>query len=81
MEQLLTYLSRVRRLFAAVTETGFMLVAFIVLIYLLLGADSGPFVVSVITNITVLIGAIGGQTLIAIAIVFGLALAIRRKSS
>ncbi len=80
MEELLRYLASVKRLFVALAETGFGLVAFIVLLYLLLGADAGPYVVSVIANLTLLIDAISPQGLIAIAIVCAMIFMARRKA-
>ncbi len=74
MDALLRHLADVRRLFVAVSQTGFALVALIVLLYLLLGADAGPWVGSVIANLSILIDAIGQQALIAIAIIFAAAL-------
>lgn len=70
MDELLRHLDNVKRIFFAVAEAGFAFVALIVLAYILLGADAGPFVVSVIANLSLLIDAVGTQTLIAIAIVF-----------
>ncbi len=80
MEELLRYLASVKRLFVALAETGFGLVAFIVLLYLLLGADAGPYVVSVIANLTLLIDAISPQGLIAIAIICAMIFMARRKA-
>lgn len=74
MDALLRHLADVRRLFIAVSQTGFALFALIVLLYLLLGADAGPWVGSVIANLSILIDAIGQQALIAIAIIFAAAL-------
>lgn len=74
MDALLRHLADVRRLFVAVSQTGFALVALIVLLYLLLGADAGPWVGSVIANLSILIDAIGQQALIAIAIIIAAAL-------
>ena len=59
-------------LFLRLTEAGFVFVAFIVLIYILLGAGSGAYVISVVSNLTGLIAAIGPQALVAIAIVLAL---------
>ncbi len=74
MDALLRHLADVRRLFIAVAQTGFALFALIVLLYLLLGADAGPWVGSVIANLSILIDAIGQQALIAISIVCAAAL-------
>ena len=56
----------------SVTKTGFSLVGLIILVYLLLGEDSGPYVVSVITNISLFVSAVTSQALIAFVIVAGL---------
>ena len=74
MDAILRHLADVRRLFITVAQTGFALFALIVLLYLLLGADAGPWVGSVIANLSILIDAIGQQALIAIAIIFAAAL-------
>ena len=50
------------------------------LIYILLGADSGAYVVSVVDNLTALIAAIGPQSLVGIAIVLALLHLGRRKT-
>lgn len=80
MDDILRHLVTVKRAFVALTEAGYALVAFIILIYLLLGADAGPYVVSVITNLTLLIQAFGTQTLVAVAIVFA-AISLTRRNS
>ena len=56
----------------SVTKTGLSLVGLIILVYLLLGEDSGPYVVSVITNISVFVSAVTSQALIAFVVVAGL---------
>ena len=65
-------LASVTGLFLRITEAGFVLVGFIVLIYILLGAGSGPYVVSVVGNLTGLIAEVGPQSLVGIAIVLAL---------
>jgi hypothetical protein len=67
-------------LFLRLTEAGFVLVAFIVLIYILLGADSGSFVVSVVSNLTGLIKAVGAEALVGIAIVLALLHLVKRRT-
>ena len=69
IDEFIRQLGNLRRVMMALAEAGFALTALVVLLYILLGADAGPFVVGVIANLTLLIGAIGTQTLIAIAIV------------
>jgi len=73
-------MGHLRSLFYQVTETGFALVAFIVLVYLLLGEDSGAYVISVIANLTLLIGAITPEALIGIAVAAALLYLVRKRS-
>jgi hypothetical protein len=65
-------LASVTGLFLRITEAGFVVVGIIVLVYILLGADSGSYVISVVSNLTGLIAAIGPQSLVGIAIVLAL---------
>ena len=62
----------VQRVFRQIAEAGFVFVGFVVLIYLLLGEQSGDFVTSVIANISVLVNVITPEVLGAIGL--GLAL-------
>ncbi len=72
-------LASAQELFLRLTEAGFVLVGFIVLVYILLGADSGPYVGSVIANLTGLITAVTPQALVGIAIVLALLHLAKRK--
>ena len=65
-------LNSAKELFLRLTEAGFVFVGFIVLVYILLGADSGPYVGSVIANLTALVAAVTPQALVGIAIVLAL---------
>jgi hypothetical protein len=65
-------LAALQKIMISVTKTGFSLVGLIILVYLLLGEDSGPYVVSVITNISLFVSAVTSQALIAFVIVAGL---------
>lgn len=73
-------LASVTGLFLRITEAGFIFVAFLVLIYILLGAGSGSYVISVVSNLTGLISSIGPQSLIGIAIVLALLHLGRRRT-
>jgi hypothetical protein len=73
-------LALVTGLFLRLTEAGFAFVGFIVLVHILLGAEAGPYVGSVIANLTGLVAAIGSQALVGVAIVLALLYAVRRKS-
>ncbi len=61
----------INELFFKVIKLGTLLLGLIILIYLLMGESSGPYVVSVIENIGILVSAITSQALIAIIIVAG----------
>lgn len=61
-------MSSVQRVFRLVTETGFVFLAFVVLVYLLLGEQSGDFVLSVIANISVMVNVVTPQVLGAIGL-------------
>ncbi|WP_370228713.1 hypothetical protein [Cognatishimia sp.] len=71
-------MSSVQRVFRQVTETGFVFLGFVVLVYLLLGEHSGDFVISVIANISVLVNVITPQVLGAVGL--GLALIVLTKN-
>ena len=57
-------------LFYKVAEIAMLFVGLVVLVYILLGKDAGPYAISVVSNISLFIGAIGTQTLVALALVF-----------
>ena len=80
MDKLLEGLRQIRLVFLAVTETGLALVALIVTVYLLLGADSGTFVLSVMANLSLLVDAVSPQAIVAVAIVVGFISFLRSKS-
>ncbi|GEM_PF-242261 len=66
-------------LFMQVTETGLALVAVIVVAYLLLGENSGDFVISVVTNIALLVSAVSAPAFVGGAIIIGLIYMLRGK--
>ena len=55
-----------------------MLVLLIVLLFILLGADAGPYVASVIANLQALVAALSPQALIGVAVVLTLGWIARR---
>jgi hypothetical protein len=79
LEEIVRHLTNARRLMLAVAGAGFALVALLVLLYILLGAGAGPFAVGVVANLTLLIGAVGPQTLVAVAIVLAAAAWLTRR--
>lgn len=72
------WLDQITRLFLKVIEAGFVLVLLIVLLFILLGADAGPYIGSVITNLNALVTALSAQALIGVAVVLTLAWIARR---
>ena len=79
MEGLLRTLATVKNWILQLTEAGFVLVLFIILVYILLGAASGVFVIGVVSNILLLVNALTPQALVACAIVLALVYLVRRK--
>ena len=69
MKDLIELLSVFRNVLFRVAEVGAALLGIIVIFFLLLGAESGPYVVSVIENIGRIIDIVTPQALIALALV------------
>ena len=65
-------------LFRSSEILGLITVLFI-LIYLLLGEDSGDYVISVMANLSLFVSAVTPEAIIGIAIVFGLFTYFRTK--
>lgn len=78
MDGLIRTVSTVKNWLFQLTEAGFVLVLFIILIYILLGAGSGPFVIGVVSNILLLVNAVTPPTLVAAAIVLAMAVVVKR---
>lgn len=49
-----------------------LLVGLLVLVYLLLGEASGTYVIGVVTNVSLFVSAVTPQSLIGIALIFGM---------
>ena len=49
-----------------------LLVGLLILVYLLLGEDSGSYVIGVVTNVSLFVSAVTPKSLIGIALVFGM---------
>ena len=69
MEQAARLLSRLKTLFLAVAEAGLALVGVALVVYLLLGEDSGGFVISVVANVALLVQAVSAEAIIGVALV------------
>lgn len=49
-----------------------LLVGLLILVYLLLGEGSGTYVIGVVTNVSLFVSAVTPQSLIGIALIFGM---------
>jgi len=73
------WLALVTGLLLRLTEAGLVFVGFLVLVYILLGAEAGPYVGSVIANLSALVAAVTPQALVGVAIVAAVVLVLRRR--
>lgn len=80
MQKILNALQAVKTVLLRVAETGLALVGFIVIVYLLLGEDSGPYVLSVITNLSLFMSAVSSETVLGLAIIVALIYFLRKKA-
>ncbi len=70
MDRFSDLLKKITALFMTVSQTGLALVSLILVIYLLLGGDSGVFILSVVSNLGALVETLTPQALVSIAIVY-----------
>ena len=80
MQKILSALQATKTVLLRVAETGLVLVGFIVIVYLLLGEDSGPYVISVIANLSLFVSAVSSEAILGVAILVALVLFLRKKS-
>ena len=80
MQKILDALQSVKTVLLKVAETGLVLVGFIVIVYLLLGEDAGPYVISVITNISLFMSAVSSEAILGVAIIGALIFFLRKKT-
>jgi hypothetical protein len=76
---MLGYLQTAKQYLWAFVEIGFLSILAIMLIYLILGQDSGVFVSGVADNIVKFAGAVPPQSVVGIAIVLALIFMIARR--
>jgi nitrate reductase gamma subunit len=76
---MLDYLQKAKQYLWAFVEVGFLTILSIVLIYLILGANSGVFVSAVADNVLKFAAAIPAQSLVGLAIVLALILLITNR--
>ena len=78
MKQLDSYLVKLRSWLLRAVELMGLLLVVLVLVYLLLGEASGDYVVSVVTNVSLLISAVTPQAVIGLALIAAVVAYLRR---
>jgi hypothetical protein len=76
---MLDQLQRAKQYLWAFVEIGFLAVLSVILIYLILGANSGVFVSGVADNVVKFAGAIPQQSLVGLAIVLAIVFLVARR--
>jgi hypothetical protein len=76
---MLDYLQKAKQYLWAFVEIGFLTVLAVMLLYLILGANSGVFVSGVADNVLKFAAAIPSQTLVGLAIVQALVFLITNR--
>ena len=76
MDKLLT---QIRSLLLRGAEGLGLILVVLVLTYLLLGEDSGDYVISVVTNVSLFVSAVTPQAIVGVAIVVGVLAYLRGK--
>ncbi|MDB4842328.1 hypothetical protein OAH73_07220 [Planktomarina sp.] len=78
MKQLDSYLVKLRSWLFRAAELMALVLVVLVLLYLLLGEASGNYVVSVVTNVSLLISAVTPQAIIGLALIAAVVAYLRR---
>ena len=78
MKQLDSFLIKLRSWLLRAAELMALLLVVLVLVYLLLGEASGYYVVSVMTNVSLLISAVTPQAIIGLALIAAVVAYLRR---
>ncbi len=76
---MLDYLQKAKQYLWAFVEIGFLTVLAVVLLYLILGANSGVFVSGVADNVIKFAAAIPSQSLVGLAIVLAIVFLIANR--
>lgn len=77
---MLDYLDKAKQYLWALVELGFLAVLAVMLIYLILGQDSGVFVSAVADNVLKFANAVPAPSLVGIAIVLALIVLISHRA-
>ena len=78
MKHLDSYLVKLRSWLLRASELMGLVLVVIVLVYLLLGEASGDYVVSVVTNVSLLVSAVTPQAIIGVALIAAVVAYLRR---
>ena len=78
MKQLDSYLVKLRSWLLRASELMGLVLVVLVLVYLLLGEASGDYVVSVVTNVSLLVSAVTPQAIIGVALIAAVVAYLRR---
>jgi hypothetical protein len=76
---MMNFLDKAKRFLWAFVEVGFLTVLSIILIYLILGQNSGAFVLSVADNVTKFATAVPTPSLVGLTIILALFYIIMRR--
>ena len=79
MNKIDKYLVQLRSVLLRGAESMGLVLVVLILVYLLLGATSGDYVISVMSNISLFISAVTPQAIVGVAIVFGLVNYLQKK--
>ena len=72
-------LAQIRSLLLRGAEGLGLILVILVLTYLLLGEDSGDYIISVVTNVSLFVSAVTPQAIVGVAIVVGIIAYLRSK--
>ncbi|MDA9998521.1 hypothetical protein N9E15_02350 [Planktomarina temperata] len=78
MKHLDSYLTQLRSWLLRAAELMSLVLVVLILVYLLLGEASGDYVVSVMTNVSLLISAVTPQAIIGVALIAAVVVYLRR---
>ena len=78
MKHLDSYLVKLRSWLLRAAELMSLVLVVLILVYLLLGQASGDYVVSVMTNVSLLISAVTPQAIIGVALIAAVVAYLRR---
>ena len=79
MNKMDKFLTQLRAVLLRGAESMGLVLVVLILVYLLLGEESGEYVISVITNISLFVSAVTPQAIVGAAIVLGLVSYLRSK--